>query len=132
MSSSCPLLLSLRSFILHSSTSKLNSPSLHLQAPELHCREPIYGPEVDVYSFGISMWVICEGTGIHPYQNVPLLSFTDFVLEGGRPQSLPLELDLPVELTSLMRSCWDSDPKQRPSFSQILIQLQEIKQQVHS
>jgi hypothetical protein len=79
---------------------------------------------VDVYSFGISMWVICYGTGEHPYTDIPPFSISDFVHQGGRPLPNPA---WPSRLTRLMQQCWEGEPDKRPSFTEILSELQEIQ-----
>eukprot|EP01102_Stenamoeba_stenopodia_P004234 TRINITY_DN1451_c0_g2_i2.p1 TRINITY_DN1451_c0_g2~~TRINITY_DN1451_c0_g2_i2.p1 ORF type:complete len:135 (+),score=27.04 TRINITY_DN1451_c0_g2_i2:193-597(+) len=51
-----------------------NIGTLYYMAPELYKKKATYGPEVDVYSFGISMWVICNGMGEHPYKDLECCS----------------------------------------------------------
>ena len=87
-------------------------------APELirneHCSD-----QVDVWSFGVCLWELltCEV----PYHGVE----EPAVVYGVGIQSLhlPIPTGAPDGFTVLLRLCWNTNPKHRPEFRQILIHL---------
>ncbi|RGB23676.1 kinase-like domain-containing protein [Rhizophagus diaphanus] len=74
-----------------------------------------FSKESDVYSMGMIMWELT--TGCKPFANVEhdiILIFK--ILDGERPK---ITEDTPECYTILMKSCWDSDLKKRPSITEI-------------
>ncbi|AGD92983.1 putative serine/threonine-protein kinase/receptor [Megavirus lba] len=86
-------------------------------APEI-LRGETYDEKVDIYSFGIVMWEIL--TGLRPYSGCNFMQVSLDVLDGTRPQ---IPNDCPAEYKKLMKKCWDTDPKKRPSAQDIIIKL---------
>ncbi|KXS19660.1 RNI-like protein [Gonapodya prolifera JEL478] len=78
----------------------------------------------DVYAFGIMMWVfwtlsapyICEDT-----DDVP--EVFGKVLTGLRPA---VPGNMPEDVATLMQRCWTLDPEERPSFEEIVAELERI------
>jgi serine/threonine protein kinase len=110
-----------------------NVGSLLYMAPELgdptrrHIR---YGTEVDVYSFGITLWVIARGNGEQPYQQFnKMIEVAEFVEARGRPP-VEREWGWPPGLEDLVRECWAHNPASRPVFPKILQQLKTIHRTV--
>jgi serine/threonine protein kinase len=69
----------------------------------------------DIYSMGMIMWELT--TGCRPFTNVE--HNTDFIYEiidGKRPN---ITNDTPEDFANLMKKCWNSDPKKRPSAKKI-------------
>ncbi|CAI2176440.1 11995_t:CDS:2 [Funneliformis geosporum] len=69
----------------------------------------------DIYSMGMIMWE-CT-TGIKPFTNVEhdhKLIFN--IIDGVRPE---ITEDTPKDFANLMKKCWDSDPSERPSITDI-------------
>ena len=51
----------------------------------------------------------------------------DAVLRGERPAIIESDsIDAPHEFIKLMKVCWDTDPKVRPMFDEIFVELKEI------
>ncbi|XP_065219190.1 plexin-A2-like [Planococcus citri] len=91
-------------------------------APEALLRK-LYTVQSDVWSYGILLWEIMT-LGGSPYP-----TFTDMkkllrdLHSGYRMEKPP---DCSVEMYSIMRQCWNYIPKDRPSFSVIVENLEEI------
>eukprot|EP01090_Pellita_catalonica_P014663 TRINITY_DN3793_c0_g1_i1.p1 TRINITY_DN3793_c0_g1~~TRINITY_DN3793_c0_g1_i1.p1 ORF type:complete len:617 (-),score=94.05 TRINITY_DN3793_c0_g1_i1:103-1833(-) len=87
-----------------------------------------YSFPVDVYSFGICLWEIVT-RGKEAYYDAnhggDFEKFKRKVIEGARPNIRDVQ---DVEgLRDLITECWDSDPKKRPTFSQVVKRLQDIQ-----
>jgi len=78
----------------------------------------------DVYSFGITLWELY--TAGKPYQGVPGALLGHKVAKEGHRPSLPLVM--PEGYRALLKKCWDQKPENRPSFAQVLEELQELRQ----
>ncbi|TNN26759.1 Receptor-interacting serine/threonine-protein kinase 1 [Liparis tanakae] len=71
----------------------------------------------DVYSFAIVVWFVLAGT--EPYANARSEEqVSHCVRQGNRPAESLLPEEAPVEMTQLMRRCWDHSPLQRPTFQE--------------
>ena len=71
-----------------------------------------YGPQTDVYSFGLILWELVTRQplfqGIHGTENI-----TTFVSDGHRP---PLVPGWPMSLQNMLNACWHDKPSRRPQF----------------
>ncbi|NXM73915.1 KIT factor, partial [Serilophus lunatus] len=84
----------------------------------------VYTFESDVWSYGILLWELFS-LGSSPYPGIPVDSkFYKMIKEGYRMFSPECA---PPEMYDIMKSCWDADPLQRPTFKQIV---QMIEQQL--
>ncbi|VFQ68843.1 unnamed protein product [Cuscuta campestris] len=107
-------------------------------APEV-LRKDIPTEKSDVYSFGISVNELL--TGVVPYTDLRTeaqahtvleMNYTEqqltaaVVSESLRPLLAGPNLNVPVSLVSLISRCWDADPRSRPSFDDIIIELDSI------
>ncbi|UZO14552.1 uncharacterized protein OCT59_006008 [Rhizophagus irregularis] len=83
-------------------------------APEIF-KGSSFSKESDVYCMGMIMWELT--TGCKPFANVEHdINLIFKILDGGRPE---ITEDTPECYANLMKSCWDSDPKKRPSIKKI-------------
>ncbi len=98
-----------------------NTGSLRYMAPEVVLSKP-YTEKVDVYSFGIILWQLAsEAT---PFKGFTRDDFLAKVVVGNeRPK---IDKSWPNGFTSIIVSCWHTDPLQRPSFATITLQLQSL------
>jgi serine/threonine protein kinase len=72
----------------------------------------------DVYSFGIVLWELF--TVEEPYKGkfTNLEDLVESIAKKGIRPELPK--DIPSKMKQLIQSCWNPEPKNRPTFSQIL------------
>lgn len=110
--------------------------SLLWMAPEVypHRGEKMlhYDKKIDVYSFGIILWEALElsqpwthdGTR---FQRGPLNSKIMNAVEAGERPPISNEDEAPKGYVSLVKACWDGDPKRRPNFRDVLYRLQDME-----
>ncbi|KAK8870203.1 hypothetical protein M9Y10_008080 [Tritrichomonas musculus] len=93
----------------------------HWMAPEVLMSSPYYDEKVDIYSFGILMWELL--TSECPYQNESLdpATLTLQIMEQNKRPTIPP--GTPPNLKALIESCWNKDPKSRPSCHEIISDL---------
>ncbi|XP_015061724.1 serine/threonine-protein kinase STY13-like [Solanum pennellii] len=94
-------------------------------APEMIQHRP-YTQKVDVYSFGIVLWELI--TGLLPFQNMTAVQAAFAVVNKGVRPTIPIDC-LPV-LSDIMTCCWDSDPNNRPTFSQVVKMLEAAETEI--
>ncbi len=82
-----------------------------------------YPFKADVYSFAITSSEIL--TGQIPFRdNKAFRDIQRWIMKGLRPT---LPTSLPPKLVSLIKKCWSGDPRQRPGFSDICMELTSLK-----
>ncbi|PIO76883.1 kinase domain protein [Teladorsagia circumcincta] len=84
-------------------------------APEVIKKQPCC-EKVDVYSYGVVLWELV--TREQPYKNINQMAIIYGV--GSNNLSLPIPDSAPDGLKMLMRQCWSTTPRNRPSFTQCL------------
>ena len=83
-------------------------------APEIF-KGAVFSKESDIYSFGMIMWELT--TGCKPFADVEHDHTLIYqIINGKRPE---ITDDTPKCFANLMKSCWDPDPKKRPSIETI-------------
>jgi len=87
-------------------------------APELIRNEP-YGKTVDVWSYGVVLWELL--TGEVPYRGVEQGAIIFGV--ANKSLHLPVPTTAPLGFSLLLKQCWNTEPKHRPAFRQILLHL---------
>jgi len=90
-------------------------------APEI-LNDQEYTEKIDVYSFAICMWEIL--TNNLPWENLNLNQLTRAVSSGIRPE-IPSHIDR--RLADLVIRCWDTDADKRPSFDQVIEDLNKME-----
>ncbi|KAF1406688.1 Insulin receptor-related protein, partial [Spheniscus magellanicus] len=79
-------------------------------------KDGIFNTQSDVWSFGVVLWEIAT-LAEQPYQGMSNEQVLRFVMDNGvleRPENCP------DKLHELMCLCWQQNPRQRPSFVQLL------------
>uniref|UniRef100_A0A6B2L246 Protein kinase domain-containing protein n=1 Tax=Arcella intermedia TaxID=1963864 RepID=A0A6B2L246_9EUKA len=105
-----------RGNVKYSAPELLRERALREQGPRVFP----YGEKTDVYSFGLLWYEIL--TRLSPFKDKPeeykgREGQAKYTLEGHRPTP---PQNWPKALRTIMASCWDEDPKKRPTFEQIL------------
>ncbi|KAL1339592.1 hypothetical protein AAHE18_U049400 [Arachis hypogaea] len=111
--------------------------TLIYMAPEI-LRKELHTEKSDVYSFGVSINELL--TGVVPYTDLRAEAQAHTVLEmnyteqqltaavndGLRPSLATEELGIPARLLSMIQKCWDANPESRPSFDDLVEELDLI------
>ncbi|PVD26252.1 hypothetical protein C0Q70_13922 [Pomacea canaliculata] len=85
-------------------------------------RDRVFTTQSDVWSFGILLWEIVT-MGASPYPNIALADLY-YVLSNNYRMDKPSNCS--NELYAMMRSCWMEEPLDRPSFTELREQLEEL------
>ncbi|XP_059135788.1 tyrosine-protein kinase receptor UFO isoform X4 [Peromyscus eremicus] len=75
----------------------------------------VYTSKSDVWSFGVTMWEIAT-RGQTPYPGVENSEIYDYLRQGNR---LKQPVDCLDGLYALMSRCWELNPRDRPSFTEL-------------
>ncbi|KAG0431582.1 hypothetical protein HPB47_021636 [Ixodes persulcatus] len=90
-------------------------------APEV-IKSSTFSKASDVWSYGILLWELL--TGETPYKGIDALAVAYGVAVN--KLTLPIPSTCPTPFSNLMKGCWSSDPHERPSFVDILRELDKI------
>lgn len=93
-------------------------------APEVLRNEPS-DEKSDVYSYGVILWELV--TQKIPWDNLNTMQVIGAV--GFMDQRLDIPSDTDPKWASMIESCWDSDPRKRPSFLELLDRLRDLQKQ---
>lgn len=117
--------------------------TLIYMAPEI-LKKNTQTAKSDVYSFGVLFNEIL--TGVIPYTDLRAEAQAHTVLEmnyteqqltaavvsdGLRPALASLKSGVPARILSLIGRCWDGNPQNRPSFDEIVLELNVVLQQTN-
>jgi len=95
-------------------------------APEVINHKP-YDHKADVFSFAIVLWELV--TSKIPYENLTPLQAALSVRQGFR---LEIPLSVHPRLSKLIQRCWEENPHTRPTFSEIIVELEDILRHVQA
>ncbi len=96
--------------------------TLPYMAYELVSNNGIVSEKVDVYSMGVVMWEMY--TGEVPFANLSAQDILMGLVHGNLHLAIPPSCE--PEWRSLVETCMDPNPANRPSFQELAMQLQEI------
>ncbi|XP_076935052.1 putative serine/threonine-protein kinase SIS8 [Bidens hawaiensis] len=103
-------------------SSRSTAGTAEWMAPEVLRNEPS-DEKSDVYSFGVVLWELCTMQqpwgGLNPMQVVGAVGFQHRRLE------IPKDMD-PV-IADIITKCWQTDPKLRPTFADIMAALKPLQ-----
>ncbi|XP_019400884.1 PREDICTED: tyrosine kinase receptor Cad96Ca-like [Crocodylus porosus] len=91
--------------------------------PPEYFRESVYGLAGDVWAFGIVLWEM-EMLGCSPYPYLDNSETVMFQVCSGYRMSRPPGCR--EQISRLMEQCWADDPRERPPFSAIVQELEDI------
>ncbi|XP_020516690.1 tyrosine-protein kinase Fes/Fps [Labrus bergylta] len=80
----------------------------------------------DVWSFGVLLWETFS-MGLTPYTSMSNQQTREEVEKGYR---MPAPHNCPMEISRIMSSCWQYDPKKRPSFKMLRTELSAIHKKI--
>jgi len=95
-------------------------------APEVINHKP-YDQKADVFSFAIVLWELV--TSKVPYENLTPLQAALSVRQGFR---LEIPSSVHPRLFKLIQWCWEENPHTRPTFSEIIVELEDILRHVQA
>ncbi|KAI5054944.1 hypothetical protein GOP47_0030089 [Adiantum capillus-veneris] len=105
-------------------TAKSGRGTPQWMAPEVLRNEPS-DEKADVYSFGVIMWELATEEvpwdGLNAMQVVGAVGFMN--------QRLQIPENVEPEWASMMKECWESDARLRPSFQDLTDRLKEMQKQ---
>ncbi|XP_073526442.1 uncharacterized protein [Phyllobates terribilis] len=96
-------------------------------APEVLRHEPS-DEKSDVYSYGVILWELA--TEKTPWESLNAMQVIGAV--GFMNQRLEIPSDVDVRWAAIIKSCWQSDPRSRPSFQELLKTLKDLARQYSS
>lgn len=107
---------------------KVRQLPIRWMSPEA-VRDHIFSSKSDVWSFGIVLWEI--GTlGSFPYSNIQDEDLLRYLTQDKCRLDCPDTI--PHDIYEIMCSCWKPGPQDRPSFAQLVLDLQTLKESLHS
>ncbi|CAG8788430.1 11230_t:CDS:2, partial [Dentiscutata erythropus] len=75
----------------------------------------------DIYSLGVLLWELTSG--VPPFHG---LNIATIILEISQNKREKIIANTPSDYANLVEKCWSSDPDQRPTLDQILIELENL------
>ncbi|KAM7349435.1 mitogen-activated protein kinase kinase kinase slipper isoform 2-T8 [Cochliomyia hominivorax] len=103
-------------------TTRMSAAGTYAWMPPEVISRGTYSKSSDVWSYGVLLWELI--TGETPYKGFDSLSVAYGVAVN--TLTLPIPKTCPEAWGKLMKSCWASDPHNRPGFKDILLNLEDI------
>ncbi|CAL0323935.1 unnamed protein product [Lupinus luteus] len=106
-------------------SSRSTAGTAEWMAPEVLRNEPS-NEKCDVYSFGIILWELSTlqqpWGGMNPMQVVGAVGF--------QHRRLDIPDDMDPAIADIIRKCWQTDPKLRPTFAEIMAALKPLQKPI--
>lgn len=107
---------------------KVRQLPIRWMSPEA-VRDYTFSSKSDVWSFGIVLWEI--GTlGSFPYPNIKDEDLLHYLTRDKCRLTCPDTIS--YDIYKIMCSCWKTAPQDRPSFAQLVLDLQILKESLYS
>ncbi|XP_059643177.1 probable serine/threonine-protein kinase SIS8 isoform X2 [Cornus florida] len=108
-------------------SSRSTAGTAEWMAPEVLRNEPS-NEKCDVFSFGVILWELCTlqqpWGGMNPMQVVGAVGF--------QHRRLDIPDDMHPSIADIIMKCWQTDPKLRPSFAEIMAALKPLQKPITS
>ncbi|XP_039029044.1 probable serine/threonine-protein kinase SIS8 isoform X2 [Hibiscus syriacus] len=108
-------------------SSRSTAGTAEWMAPEVLRNEPS-NEKCDVYSFGVILWELSTlrqpWGGMNPMQVVGAVGF--------QHRRLDIPDDMDPTIAEIIRRCWQTDPKLRPTFAEIMAALKPLQKPITS
>ena len=82
-----------------------------------------YTHKSDVWSFGVTMWEIFTHCEKEPYENMGDEEIVKYLMRGKR---LEKKGEMNDEIYEIMKKCWEQNPSNRPTFSELYQQIKKL------
>ncbi|XP_021945255.1 mitogen-activated protein kinase kinase kinase 10 isoform X2 [Folsomia candida] len=103
-------------------TTRMSAAGTYAYMPPEVIKNCTFSKASDVWSYGVLLWELL--TGETPYKGIDGFAVAYGVAVN--KLSLPIPTTCPKPWSNLIESCWLMDPHDRPSFEEILIELEKI------
>ncbi|CAN1266861.1 Probable serine/threonine-protein kinase SIS8 [Linum perenne] len=108
-------------------SSRSTAGTAEWMAPEVLRNEPS-DEKCDVYSYGVILWELCTMQqpwgGMNPMQVVGAVGF--------QHRRLDIPSDMDPAVADIIQKCWQTDPKLRPTFAEIMAALKPLQKPITS
>ncbi|KAM6592448.1 hypothetical protein CsatA_000151 [Cannabis sativa] len=108
-------------------SSRSTAGTAEWMAPEVLRNEPS-DEKCDVYSFGVILWELSTMQqpwgGMNPMQVVGAVGF--------QHRRLDIPDDMDPAIADIIRKCWQTDPRSRPTFSEIMAALKPLQRPINN
>lgn len=95
------------------------------RAPELRGKaRNVDFKKADLFSYALTCWHILYGE--EPFANMKTGTLHEELLRGTRPDIDP---EVPTPLRDLIQRCWSTSPQERPTFSEVCLDLRRFKEE---
>lgn len=84
----------------------------------------VYSVKSDAWAYGVVCWEVFTN-GETPYGDLDTINVAMKVVNEGLRLSIPK--NVPPFIRSLMKECWETNPSQRPTFSDICAKVRILK-----
>ncbi|XP_035722626.1 vascular endothelial growth factor receptor 2-like isoform X1 [Vespa mandarinia] len=109
-------------YTINDKSNKVRQLPVRWMSPET-LQDRIFSSKSDVWSFAVVLWEI--GTfGAFPYSHVPDDKLLEHIII--EKQCLSQPKNVPCDIYKIMQYCWAFQPENRPTFAQLVLDLQAL------
>ena len=105
----------------YSSDNKKTKLPVKWMSPE-SLEKGTYNTKTDVWSYGVLVWELLT-RGVTPYPDVDNWDILNYLKRGRR---MPCPSHCPPEIYLVLLKCWSENPKDRPTFGELVHEINDI------